>query len=240
MIQTVGKVQRTASGILISSERPEGALLDEVTITWHPAGQITPQQRSKARALVSEISTYCGYLSSADKDLLHGQLKALFVEHEQDKGCCVSDFSLADADQATAGHYIDWLVQIALELGVATKEPMWQLSDDTEAYVRRCAMLGICAVCHKHAGIHHVDKIGMGRSRRHIVHVGLRGLPLCWGVHGHHWEIEHIGNEAFLEKYHLPAIVIDEAIARVYRLRQAAEGGVPDAAEDPPEGADLP
>ena len=85
-----------------------------------------------------------------------------------------------------------------------------------------CSITGVCAVCRRHAGVHHVNAVGMGRNRDVINHIGMLHLPLCWGVGGHHQEIEQIGDESFLEKYQLITIPIDEKIARFYKLKMEA------------------
>lgn len=37
-----------------------------------------------------------------------------------------------------------------------------------------------CAVCGRRAELHHVDRVGMGRDRREICHIGMQALP-CAG-----------------------------------------------------------
>lgn len=241
MIQTVGKAYPYEGGVVIRTQKPPNDhLSDEVTVVWHDTRRISAKQRRKARALVAEIAEFSGYETGEDKQILHQQLKSMFLDRQREQGLEAEDFSLHDCDMRTAAEYITFLVEHCLAFDVPTKEPLWAMADDVERYVYMCAKLGICAVCRRHAGIHHTTKVGMGRNRRNIVHVGMRGISLCWGPNGHHMEVEIIGNEAFMTKYHLCDVVIDEEIAHVYRLRAAAEGGVPDAAEDPPEGADMP
>lgn len=56
----------------------------------------------------------------------------------------------------------------------------------------------ICGTSHSH--IHHVTKVGMGRNRNEISHIGYEVMPLCVT---HHNEVHNIGDKAFKEKYHI-------------------------------------
>ena len=89
-------------------------------------------------------------------------------------------------------------------------------AEDIPRYVWACLMNRRCAVCGRHADLHHVDVVGMGRDRKEICHIGMRALPLC---REHHTEIHSIGQEDFLRRYFLEPVKIDERIADVYRLK---------------------
>ena len=73
-----------------------------------------------------------------------------------------------------------------------------------------------CAVCGKHADLHHVDAVGMGNDRNEIHHLGRRVLPLC---REHHIECHSIGSKFLMEKYHLEPVNADEKICKKYRLK---------------------
>lgn len=226
MIATIGKAYDYKGGVAIKSVRPPADnLSDEVTILWQDARLISPEQRRKAWALIGEIAAAYGYLAQGDKTIINQNLKAEFLRARIDKlqAEAIRAFSLSDVDMTTARLYIDYLIEFVVTNGIATKEPLWELADDIEAYVYHCATHQACAVCRKHAGLHHVDAVGMGRDRDEIVHVGMRAIPLCWGVGGHHQEAHQLGNERFFDKYHLEPITIDEKIAKIYKLGNRKE-----------------
>lgn len=232
-MQTTGKAYRNEDGIVIRTVMPDKPnLSDEVTVIWHDKRSISPEQRRKAWALIGEIARHCGYLSQSDKRQMHQELKAKFLAQMRDGEEPVEMFSLRDTDMTTAREYITFLVEICIEFDVPTKEPLWQMAEDIEAYVYQCSIHGICAVCRRHAGMHHVDAVGMGRNRRHIGHVGLMGISLCWGVRGHHFEAHQLGDERFMDKYHLAPIQITDEIARIYQLRAAADAELLQALEE--------
>lgn len=226
MIATIGKAYDHKGGVAVKTTRPPADnLSDEVTILWQDSRTISPEQRRKAWALVGEIAHAYGYLAPGDKSGVNKNLKAEFLRARIDKlqADAIKAFSLSDVDMTTARLYIDYLTEFCVVNGIQTHEPLWQLADDIESYVYHCSVNKVCAVCRRHAGIHHVDTVGMGRNRNTINHLGMMHLPLCWGVGGHHQEVEQIGNRAFLEKYHLVPIPIDERIAKIHKLKTMKE-----------------
>ena len=221
MLTTTGKVFYHKGAVFVKTTRPPVEnLSDDATIVWHDKRKISPEQRRKAWALVGEIAAAYGYIAQGDKDLVNQNLKGEFLRSRIDKlqAEAIRAFSLSDVDMTMARMYIDFLVEFAVLNGIPTKEPLQELADDVQAYVYHCAMNKVCCVCRKHAGIHHVDAVGMGRNRDEINHLGMQALPLCWGVNGHHQEAHRIGNNAFLSKYHLETITIDEKIVKLYKL----------------------
>lgn len=222
MMTTTGRAYDYKGGVAVKTTRPPAAnLSDDVTIVWQDARTISPEQRRKAWALIGEIAAFAGYVGAGDREQLNADMKRQFLIKHVDEltAEAIKRFSLSDIDMTTARLYITFLVDFCIEHSVPTKLPLWEMADDIEQYVYKCSVLKLCAVCRKHAGIHHVDTVGMGRNRDTIDHVGMLHLPLCWGVGGHHQEVEQIGNKAFMEKYHLTPIPIDERIAKIHKLK---------------------
>lgn len=222
MISTVGKAFEHKGGVVIQTTRPPADNLSEnVTVLWQDGRIISPNQRRKAWALIGEIAAFGGYIGTGDKEQLNQDLKRKFLIDRVDDltAEAIQRFSLADVDMTTARMYITFLVDFCIEHGVPTKQPLWEMADDIEAYVYHCSVNQVCAVCRRHAGIHHVDAVGMGRARDDICHIGMLHLPLCWGPGGHHQEAHQMGDGRFLQKYHLNPIPIDECIAKIYKLK---------------------
>ena len=61
-----------------------------------------------------------------------------------------------------------------------------------------------------------MDRVGMGRDRQEICHIGMRALPLC---RAHHEEAHRHGDGRLMEKYHLEEVAIDGKIAKAYSLK---------------------
>lgn len=184
---------------------------DEVEVMIPDGRRISPDQRRKAYALMGEIAAWAGMETDEVKlvqkhDFVQKHLEGLHKEL----------FSLSDCDMTTAKEFITYLIDFVLEFDVPLKIPIMDVVDDVQKYVYACLMHKKCAVCGKKAELHHVDRVGMGNNRNEIMHLGRRCLPLC---REHHIEIDHLGDDVFLEKYHLETVEIDQKISKLYRLR---------------------
>lgn len=223
MIATVGRAYDHKGGVAVKTTRPPADnLSNEVTVLWNDARSISPEQRRKAWALIGEISAAYGYLSAGDKKQLNGDMKRKFLLERMDEltAEAIKRFSLSDCDMTTARLYIDFLVAFCVEHSIPTHEPLVQYAEDINAYVYGCIMHHVCAVCRRPGELHHIDRVGMGRNRDEICHIGMECLPLC---REHHMEAHQHGDAALLEKYHLETVNIDEKIARLYRLGKQGE-----------------
>lgn len=172
---------------------------------------VTREQQQKAHVLIGYIADWYGGTPLETEKVI---LKEIF------KGQYASipdDFSLADCSVEEARLFINWLIDFCLLYNIYTGVPMYQLANDIPKYVWACLMNKRCAVCGKHAELHHYDAVGAGRNRKEICHIGMRALPLC---RAHHVEIHRIGRETFCKQYFLEPVRIDEAIADVYKLKK--------------------
>ena len=117
-------------------------------------------------------------------------------------------FSMSDVDMTTCSGFIGFLVDFCLEHGVPTMFPLIGGCEDINRYLYGCLYHRRCAVCGKDAETHHVDTVGMGRNREHIVHIGLRAMALC---REHHTEVHTVGLRFYI-KYHLHGIKLDKRL----------------------------
>lgn len=211
---TTGRAAESPQGVVVYTTRPPvDNLSNEVLVYWQDKRGITSEQRRKAWALMTEIADYQGQT----KDDVYAEQKTAFtLKHlEILQG---ELFRLSSATVTMARAFITMLIEIIIEYGIPTKEPLYGLCDDIPRYVYACLMNKKCAVCGKKTELHHYDHVGMGRNRHEIDHIGMRAYPLC---RDHHEEIHLIGERAFDEKYHLIPIPIDERIAKKYGLKGA-------------------
>lgn len=172
---------------------------------------VTREQQQKAHVLIGYIADWYGGTPMETEKVI---LKEIF------KGKYASipdDFSLGSCSVEEARLFISWLIDFCLLYGIYTGVPMYELADDIPKYVWACLMNKRCAVCGKHAEVHHYDAVGAGRNRKEICHIGMRALPLC---REHHTEIHRIGRETFCKRYFLEPVKIDRAIAEVYKLKK--------------------
>ncbi len=223
MIATQGTAYEYKGGMAIKTTRPPAEhLSDQVVVLWQDSRGISPEQRRKAWALIGEISAAYGYLSAGDREQLNADLKRQFLIQRMDEltAEAIKRFSLSDCDQTTARLYITYLIDFVIEHDIPTKEMTAELCEDIEAYVHQCMMHKRCCICRKPADLHHVDRVGMGRNRDDIIHVGMEAITLC---RHHHREAHDHGDAKLLERYHLVPIKITDEIAKKLDLRRQAK-----------------
>lgn len=172
----------------------------EVNVSFVDKRLITEQQRKFIFALCGEISYYLGNEKEYIRLLLqqyNANLRGIEVE------------SLSSCSVTYANGLIDTIIDFCIEKeipisGEVITEHQYQFN---KHQVYMMCLKRICVICGARADIHHVDHIGRGYNRNKISHIGKRALPLC---RIHHGECHNIGEEKFIEKYHLVPIVIDK------------------------------
>ena len=189
----------------------------KVEIILPDGRRISPEQRRKVYALIGEVAEYVDGIRNAET--VESAKKTLKMEFmlSRMEGMERRLFSLARCDVTTAREFINFLVDFIIENDIPTRVPLIENCEDIARYVYACLLNKKCAVCGRHADLHHVDAVGMGRNRKEICHIGMRALPLC---REHHTEIHNVGQEDFLRRYFLEPVKIDERIADVYGLRR--------------------
>lgn len=211
MITTDGKVYEKNGIVYVKTSRPPvDNLSDEVTVCWQDARARSNEQIRKAWALMTEIAAFQG----EDKEDVYREQKVAFSAKNLEELQGVL-FGLSTATVSTARAFINMLVEIIIEYGIPTKEPLMNMVDDVQKYVYACLMHKKCAVCGRKAELHHVDAVGMGYNRREKPQLGALVLPLA---PEYHREYHNIGRTAFEAKYHLEPVRMDERLAKVYGL----------------------
>jgi hypothetical protein len=189
----------------------------DVEIRLHDSRRISPEQRRMCWALIREIADWQGQSATeTNLDLINKARKLDFLINEAQENY-ETLFSLSDVPMSLAREYQKYLINFILENGIPTRMPLYKYADDITDYLYHCLIFKKCAVCGLIANLHHVDKVGMGRDREEIIHIGMRCLPLC---NKHHDEIHTRGHKEFVELYHLTdGIEIDRTIAKIYKLK---------------------
>ena len=191
----------------------------DVEIILPDGRRISPEQRRKVYALIGEVAEYVdGIRNAGTVESAKKTLKMEFMLSRME-GMERRLFSLANCDVTTAREFINFLVEFIIENDIPTRVPLIENCEDIERYVYACLVCKKCAVCGKHADLHHCDGgiVGMGGNREKVNHIGRSALPLC---REHHTEIHSIGQEDFLRRYIIEPVKIDERIAKVYGLRR--------------------
>lgn len=215
MITTEGRAYEQRGVVYIKTTRPAvDHLADEVTVFWHDSRQRSLEQIRKAFALMTEIGNHQG---QSAEDVYIEQRDAFGLEFMEQLNN--QFFHLSTATMSEASAFINYLINLIIAHGIQTREPILALCEDIPKAVYACLQNKRCIVCGRNAELHHVDAIQMGYNRREKPQLGNRVLPLC---REHHSEVHNIGNAAFMSKYHLETVCLDERLAKVYGLTQRA------------------
>lgn len=178
----------------------------DVEIKLWDGREISPVQRRKIYATIRDISSWCGH----EPEELKQYFKWNFCSLDGRE-----NFSLSDVDMTTAKEFISYLIEFCFYNNVPTQDSMLDRTDDIGKYLYLCLEHRKCAVCNKKADVHHVDRVGMGRNRDEIIHVGMDAVALC---REHHNEAHISGDRSFFEKYHIYGIKLDEYLCKVLKL----------------------
>lgn len=192
---------------------------------------ITPAQRRKIFAMVRDIADWAsGARKRGDYLEVLRQMLLLYlidssdvqaVRHQLEYHYCelmdINLFSLSRCDRSTARDFISYLIDLAVEHDIPCLDSLLNRCEDVERYVYSCVAKRRCAICGQKADIHEVERVGMGRDRRQIHHLGQLVQPLC---RLHHQEVDELGQAAFDKKYHLCGIRLDEYLCKKLKWRQ--------------------
>lgn len=207
--------------ILVPSYDVQRACLrqyDKVQVGLPDGRTISPEQRRKCYAIMGEVAAWAGY----DVEEVKLIQKKEFIDRHLE-GLQKELFSLSNCDMTTARQFISYLIDFIIEFGVPTKTPLAELCEDVDRYIYACLTHKVCAVCGKHAGVHHVDHVGAGRNRKTIIHEGMLVMPLCWGVNSHHAEVHTMAQEDFDARYHIHGIPATKEICKIWGLKHECE-----------------
>ena len=191
----------------------------ECTIILQDERRITPRQRAAIYALLGEVDEYVnGIRTDAGREEQKQLLKMEFMLKR------MTDaerrmFSLSDCSVTTARAFIDFIVEFIIANDIPTKLRLSEQCADIAHYVYACLVHKKCAVCGRHADLHHAEgsHVGNGFNREEVHHLGREALPLC---REHHTECHSMPEAEFLEKYHLEPVKLDERLCKIYKLKK--------------------
>lgn len=179
---------------------------ETVELVINDGRRISAEQRKKIFAIIRDISAWSGHAPEYIRQLLTFDF------------CGESGtewFSLSDTDMSTAKSFIDFLVNFCFVNNIPTKDTLLNATEDISKYLYACLEHRKCAICNKPAEVHHVDRIGMGRDREQIVHIGLNAIALC----REHHDSAHRDEKKLFEQYHVYGIKLDEYLCKKLNLR---------------------
>lgn len=184
----------------------------EVLIQMLDSRPLSDKQRRSCYAMIGEIAAWMGEDKAEAKEILKLEFWTAELWQTAD-----SLFSLSNAPVSVVAAFQRWLARFIVRQDIPTKHPMLSYVDDIVDYVYSCMVHKKCCICGRHADLHHVERVGMGRSRQEIIHEGMEALPLC---REHHTEAHTMPDEDFFKRYHLDGgIELDKTLCRIYGLK---------------------
>jgi len=213
MILTGKIIDADETGITVGAYFPDYLIekrnIKTVEIIINDGRRINADQRRKLYATFRDISLYTGHEVEELKDIF----KADYIAKTGEKR-----FSLSDVDMTTASNFLQHLIDFCLAWGIATNDSYRERSPDVGRYLYMCLATRTCSVCGGKADVHHSgeDRVGMGRNRLKISHLGLSAIALC---REHHTEIHSMPEQDFWDKYHVWSIKLDEYLCQKLKLK---------------------
>src|SRR5699024_10124144 len=176
MVVTVESREELANLSLFTTEEQP-----QVVVNVQDERHLSVLQRKKAYALMGEIANYTGYLPQDAKEWL----KYWFTAETG-----TPYFSFADTDMTTAKEFITFLLDFAIRNEIPMKHSGMTYQDEIDTYMYMSLKHRSCAICGKHADVHHVDGVGMGNDRNLVDHRQKHLIALC---REHHQEAHKLG-----------------------------------------------
>lgn len=175
---------------------------------------LSGKQRRACYALLREISNYTGMGADPTKEYMKLKFLSEDLNDTADK-----IFSLSNAPMSLVCAFQRFLVRFILDWDIPCSFPLLNFVDDVQDYICACLIAKKCCITGLPAQLHHVDRVGMGRDRTDIVHLGMEVLPLSPEMHQ---EAHTMSDQEFFEKYHLPGgIVLDKTLCRIWRIKSS-------------------
>lgn len=163
---------------------------------------ISAVQRKKIYATIKDISLFTG----DDPEYLKEFLKFDYCGESGEEY-----FSLSNCSIDTAKEFINHLIEFILRENIPLSDVAINRTDDIDKYLYHCIKYRRCALTGQaNADIHHVtgSRIGMGRSRVTINHVGLEIMALNREWHN---KVHQEGEIDIFAAYKVYGIKVDAA-----------------------------
>ena len=174
---------------------------------------LSDKQRRMCYSLLRAISDETGMGLDPTKNYMTLKFLAEDLEETADK-----IFSLSNAPMSLVCAFQKFLIHFVLDWDIPCSFSLLEYADDVQDYIYHCLVTKKCCICGRPTDLHHIERVGMGRSRVEIIHEGMEALPLC---REHHQEAHTMPDEEFFGRYHIPGgIVLDKTRCRLYGLKK--------------------
>lgn len=182
-----------------------------VSIDVEDGRSISPEQRRKLWALLSDYADFTGY----NPIEMEAWVKAYYMAETG------SDyFSLSDCSMSKAAEFLTYVINFGFERGIPWQTKHLDSIPSDYPLMMQCLKHRMCVICGKHADIDHEPPIGNGRNRNEIDNRIYKFFPLC---RVHHTIRHDLGIDAFIDHYHIKPVKLDEQTLISLRLNTRAD-----------------
>ena len=220
MILTGKIIESDETGITISAYFPDYLIekrnIKTVEINITDGRHINAAQRKHIYATIRDISLYTGH----DTEELKSIFKADYIAKTGEPW-----FSLANVDMTTASSFLQHLIDFCLVWGIpcSNDSTLLERSPDIARFCYMSLATRTCCICGKKgAEVHHAgeSRVGMGRNRNKISHLGLEAIALCVNHHRLGIKAIHsIPEKEFYDLHHVFPIRLDEYLCKKLNLK---------------------
>lgn len=171
----------------------------EISLKIADKRNISDRQRKFIFKLCEEVESYSGL----DKELFRAQAMVQNVRQNEVEKASLTEYSMSDANKL-----IDIIIDYCVDNSIPLAKHLLESNEYklTANQIYSMCLQRRCAICSRHADLHHVDQVGTKGHRDKISHIGMRMLPLC---RIHHTEAHTMPKQTFIDKYYLTPIIID-------------------------------
>ncbi|RST96977.1 hypothetical protein CBF37_10465 [Vagococcus vulneris] len=180
----------------------------EVLLVFKDKRKFSNKQRRLYWALMNDIYNWSG---EGTRELHDWFKEEYFLEH----GKSISLGNTSIDSKSDVNELLDIVIDFMFEWNVPFKKGYELLPKNEQWYLYQCCKHRKCAICGKHADIHHVDAVGIGNNRNRVDNDWRKFLAVC---RVHHVEVETIGNDAFFEKYKVQGIKLDPTMIKKLKI----------------------
>lgn len=173
------------------------------TIEWFDPESITKAQQNHIYALIGDMAFYTGYPEAE----WERYIKRNFMHKENLKE--LPSFAINKMSKNEARELIEYIIIFCIREEIPFRKNQFYLPRESSNFLYWATNAGMCVICGDlESDMHHATNlVGMGRNRNEKKHWHSTFLSLC---RAHHNEAHNLGLTAFMEKYLVKPIKLNE------------------------------
>lgn len=211
-------VKETSEGTWMKIFVPDSFLEHDIE-RYKQGGKVTTEMRFNDSRRITNGQRAKFYATVRDIAIAEGEPEVLIEFMFKYWYCTQNDkewISLSDCSVTEARELINMQIDYILDHGIPLTDHIKNRVEDVDKYLYKCIALRICVCCGKtKSDFHHTTAVGMGRDRKKINHIGMKGFTLC---REHHSIIHQMGEKDFCNKHKVYPLELDKYTVKKLKL----------------------